>query len=74
MYHAYPKVFNDLYEVDSTKVKQISLEFLPVEIIARPVVKVYPNRADYEAGINAIVLVEGTDYHLDYDLGIMMLT
>ncbi len=74
MYHAYPKVFNDLYEVESTKIKQISLEFLPIEVIAKPIVKLYPDRANYEAGTNAVILTEWVDYHLDYDMGILMLT
>jgi len=74
MYHAYPKTFTDIYAVEDINMKQISLAFMPIEVISKPIVTVYPTDTDYQNKTNGVLLVEGTDYHIDYDMWLLFLT
>ena len=74
MYHAYPKTFTDVYAVEDIHMKQISLSFMPLEVITKPIVTVYPDDANYQAKTNWVSLVEWTHYHIDYDMGLLFLT
>ena len=74
MYHAYPKTFTDIYAVEDIHMKQISLSFMPLEVIAKPIVTVYPTDADYQVKTNWVLLVEWDDYYIDYDMWLLFLT
>lgn len=67
-YQAYPKVFVDVFEVDDINVRQLSLNYYPVEMLSKPTVVIYPDRVSFDNKVWGVTLVEQTDFFIDYDL------
>lgn len=68
------KKFVDVYPIANASIKYLNLNMKPVEYVDKPIVNVYASDVAFNAGTVESVLVEWTDYNIDYELGILNFT
>ena len=67
----YPKKFDDVIVVWPDKAKTYQCNFAPIEYLIRPQITRYNNESDFNTKSSWTVMIEWTDYTIDYELWIV---